>query len=153
MKIRIAVLASLVAIAATSIAGCGGDDDKGTSKQDYIAKADAICHEADKQQGAGGVYGDNFSNAAFLTRHNAVTRDALKRLRALEAPDADRKEVDAVLTGLQGTVTAIDKQIAALRARDLPKQSEASREFEAAYGSVVAAAGAFGLSRCQSLAN
>jgi hypothetical protein len=151
MKVRRALLPSFVALAAAP--GCGGDDDKGPSKEDYIAKADAICQKADARQGPGGVYGDNFSNPTFLTRHNAVTRDALKQLRALKAPGADRKEVDAVLTGLQGTVTAIDRQIAALKSKDLPAQSRNSRDFETSYGNVSAAAGTLGLTRCQSLAN
>jgi hypothetical protein len=151
MKIRRALIPPLLALAAAS--GCGGDDDKSPSKEDYIAKADQICQKADARQGPGGVYGDNFSNAAFLARHNAVTRNALKQLRALEAPEGDRKEVGAVLTGLQGTVTAIDKQIAALKSKDLSAQSQNARDFEASYGNVTAAAGALGLTRCQSLAN
>lgn len=139
-------------LAALAVAGCGGGDE-GPSTEDYVAKADAICQEADRKQGRGALYGENFSDATFLTRHNAATKDALKRLRALDAPEADRREVDAVLAGIQGVVAAVDKQIVALRTKDLPRQSEASREYEAAYGNVASAAGTLGLSRCQSLAN
>jgi uncharacterized membrane protein YccC len=150
---RLAV-ASLVTIAVLSVAGCGGDDDDGgPSKQEFIAQADAICQEGDRKQGAEGVYGENFSDAAFLARHNAVTRDALKRLRALDAPEEDRKAVDDFLSALEASVAALDKRIAALRARDLPEQSQAERDFELSYGNVAASAGALGLSRCQALAN
>ncbi len=144
---RLAV-ASLVTIAVLSVAGCGGDDDdQGPSKQEFIAQADAICQEADKEQaavgarGAKGIYGPNFSDAAFLSRYNAVTRDALERLRALDAPEEDREALDDVLSALKGSVAAVDKRIAAIRARDLPRQSEAQQDFERSYGDVAASAG------------
>jgi len=151
-------VASLVTIAVLAVAGCGGDE--GPSTQEFIAQADTICQKADKEQaavagarGAKGIYGPNFSDTAFLSRYNAVTRDALKRLRALDAPEADRKAVANVLSALEGSVAAVDKRIAALRARDRPRQSEAQRDFERSYGDVSASAGALGLSRCQALGN
>ena len=154
------VVASLVTVAALSIAGCGGDDDdEGISKQEFVAQADAICQEADKKQAAipakdrPGIYGENFSDAAYLTRHNAVTREALVRLKALDVPEDDRKAVVAVLSALTGSVAAIDKQIAALKAKDPPKQSEANREWQQSYGDVQSSTGALGMTRCQGLGN
>jgi len=158
-------VAALATVAVLSVAGCGGDDDdegpskqgsKQASKQEFIAQTDAICQEADKKQAAvakgEGIYGENFSDAAFLSRYNAVTRDALERLRALEAPEADREAVDDVLSAVKGSVAAVDKRIAALRARDLPRQSQAEQEFERSYGDITASAGALGV-RCQGLSN
>ena len=152
-RIRTAVLTALVAIAVLSVGGCGGDDDdEGPSSQEFIAQADAICQEADKKQ-TKGIYGPNFSDAAFLSRHNAGTRDALERLRALDVPEEDREAVNDVLSAIEGSVAAVDKRIAALRARDLPRQSEAERALERSYGDIAASAGALGLSRCQGLGN
>ena len=156
---RLAV-ASSVTVAVLSVAGCGGDDDdEGPSMQELIAQADAICREADQEQaavrGSGprpGIYA-NFSDRAFLSRYNAVTRDALRRLRALDAPEEDRKAFDGLVSAVKGSVAAVDKQIAALRARDLPRQSEADRELERSYGDIAVSAGALGLSRCQGLSN
>ena len=154
-------IAVLITIAVVSVAGCGGDDDdEGPSTQEFIAQADAICREAEKEQAAvegggarPGIYGPNFSDVAFLSRYNAVTRDALKRLRALDTPEQDREAVDDVLSAVKGSVAAVDKRIAALRARDLPRQSEAEQELERSYGDIAASAGALGLSRCQGLSN
>jgi len=154
-------VASLATIAVLAVAGCGGnDDDEGPSKQEFIAQADAICQKADKEQAAvggrgakGGIYGPNFSDVAFLSRYNAATRDALERLRALDAPEEDQKAVDDVLSAVKGSVAAVDKRIAAIRARDLPRQSEAQQDFERSYGDVGASAGALGLTRCQGLGN
>jgi len=152
-------VAIVITIAVLSVAGCGGDDeDEGPSQQEFIAQADAICQEADKEQAAvgvkgGGIYGANFSDAAFLSEYNAVTRDALKRLRALDAPKADEEAVEDVLSAVEGSVAAVDKRIAALKARDLPKQSEAEKELERSYGDIAASAGALGLTRCQGLSN
>lgn len=159
MTLRTAVLTSLVVIAALSVFGCGGDDDKGPSTEDYIAKADAICAKADTDQAAvggkdgPGIYGENFSDPAFLTKYNAVTRDALKRLTALDAPEAERQGVRDFLAAVKGSIAAVDKQIAALRARDLPGQSQANRDFQASYGNIASSAGALGLTRCQGLGN
>ena len=153
-------VAILITIAILSVAGCGGDDDDdGPSQQEYIAQADAICQEADKEQaavgakGAKGIYGPNFSDAAFLSRYNAVTRDALEKLRALDAPEEDREAVDDLLAAVEGSAAAVDKRIDALRSRDLPRQSEAQQDFERSYGDVGASAGALGLSQCQALGN
>ena len=148
-----------VVLGGTSLAACGDDDDEGPSTQEFIAQADAICQEADKKQaavrGSGsrpGIYA-NFSNRAFLSRYNAVTRDALKRLRGLDAPVEDRKGFDGLVFAVKGSVAAVDKQVAALRARDLPRQSEAVRELERSYGDIAVSAGAVGLSQCQGLSN
>jgi len=153
-------VASLATIAVLAVAGCGGnDDDEGPSKQEFIAQADAICQEADKEQaavagrGKGGLYGTNFSDVAFLSRYNAVTRDALERLRALDAPEEDQEAVDDVLSAVKGIFAAVDKRIAAIRARDLPRQSEAQQDFERSHGDVNASAGALGLTRCQGLSD
>jgi hypothetical protein len=159
MKIGTAGLTSLVTIAVLSVAGCGGgDDDKGPSKEEFIAQADAICEKADKEQTAvpgkqsQGIYG-NFSDTAYLSQYNGVTRDALKRLRALEAPEGDQKAVNDVLSALDQSVEAVDRRIAALKARDLPGQSQAMRDFQTSYGDVVASSGALGLTQCQALGN
>ena len=149
MKSRLAA-ASLVTLV-LAVGGCGGDDgDKGLTKQEFIAQADAICQKAQKK-GATVMYGDAFSDAAFLSRHNALTRDALKRLRALDAPEGDRKAVDHVLSALEASVAAVQKRIASLRAGDRPRQSEAQQDFELSYGDVAASAGALGLTQCQAL--
>ena len=158
---RLTLVLTVVAIAVLPVAGCGGDDDdEGPTQQEFIAQADAICQETNKEQaavrGSGprpGIYGPNFSDAAFLSRYNAVTRDALKRLRALSAPEADREAVNEVLSAVEGSVAAVDERIAALRARDLPRQSEAERDLERSYGDIAASAGALGLSQCQGLSN
>ena len=148
-----------VVLGGTSLAACGDDDDEGPSTQEFIAQADAICQEADKKQAAVRGSGSrpgieaNFSNGAFLARYNAVTRDALKRLRALDAPEAERKAFDGLVSAVKGSVAAVDKRIAALRARDLARQSEAARELERSYGDIAVSAGTVGLSQCQGLSN
>jgi hypothetical protein len=160
VTIRTAVLTSLVAIAAFSVEACGGDDDKGPSQEEFIAQADRICQAADGKQAAltgtkgdKGIYGPNFSDAAFLSRYNAVTRNAQKQLGVLDVSDADRKGFDDFLKALGASIAAVDKQIAALRARDLPGQSQANRDFQASYGNIASSAGAVGLTRCQALGN
>ena len=155
--------ASLVTIAALSVAGfagCGGDDgDEGLSTEEFIAKADAICQKADKKQAAPqgkdgrGAYGESFSNPVFLSTFNAATKDALKQLRALDAPESERKALGELLSAVEGSIAAIDRQIAALRAKDTSKQSDANRDWIRRYGDIQASAGALGLTQCQALGN
>ena len=152
--------ASLLTIAVLSVAGCGGDDgDEGLSTEEFIAKADAICKKADKEQAAPqgkdgrGAYGESFSDPAFLSSFNAATKDALKQLKALDAPESERKAVSELLSAVEGSIAAIDRQIAALRAKDPPKQSEANEDWIRRYGDIVSSAGALGLTRCQTLGN
>ena len=157
-----AAVASLVTIAFLSVAGCGGDDDdEAPSKQEFIAQADAICQKADKEQAAvvgkdgpgKGPHGDNFSDPAFMSSHNAATKNALKRLKALDAPESERKAFSEVLSAMERSVAAIDRQISALRAKDTPKQSEARRDWITSYGDIQSSSGALGLTRCQGLTN
>ena len=155
--------ASLVIVAVLLVAGCGGDDgDEGLSTKEFIAKADAICEKADKEQaavegkdgpGRGPAYGENFSDPVFLSSYNAATKNAVKRLKALEAPESERKAVSEVLSAVEGSAAAVDRQIAALRAKDPPKQSAANEDWIRRYGDIQASAGALGLTRCQGLGN
>ena len=93
------------AAAVLSVAGFGGDE--GLTTQEYVAKADAICLDTAKKQAAvekgitGGTYGAAFNDEKFLSRYNAVTRNALKRLSALDAPEEERKAVANVLAAVK----------------------------------------------------
>jgi len=65
-------VASLATIAVLAVAGCGGnDDDEGPSKQEFIAQADAICQEADKEQAAVGGKG---AKGGITARTSAMWR-------------------------------------------------------------------------------
>jgi hypothetical protein len=148
-------LACLVTIAGLLIAACGEP-----STEDFVAEADAICQKAEAKQdaaaggqGAKGIYGPNFSDEEFLGEYNAAKEDALKQLKQLEVPEAEKSSFEDLLAGIEESIAAVEKRIASLKADNQPEQSEAQRDFEASFGSIQAAAGAVGLSRCQALGN
>jgi hypothetical protein len=154
--LRIAALVLLAAAAAAT--GCGGDDeDKGPTKQAFIAKADAICAEANKKEAAlnpgeiGWHYGDRFEDSAFLSKFTAPGQDALRQLKALEPPKDDRQQMAAVLSSLQALVGALDEQAADARAGR--RQASANvTAYERAYADLAIAAGQAGLTECQGVA-
>lgn len=146
------------AFAVAGVVGCGGDDDKeeqGLSKQEFVAKADAICATANRKEegivreGPGWHYGPKFSNPRLMTRFTAAGRDALKQLRGLEPPEEERETVRAVLANIEKALGAIEKEIAAARARQKDTTAANVRTYESAYSDLGVAAGRSGLSQCQ----
>ncbi|MEV4419194.1 hypothetical protein AB0L40_04365 [Patulibacter sp. NPDC049589] len=96
-------------------AGCGGDDDKGLSKADFITQADAICQKANDQL-------DKDATAAVTALGtDSPTPEQLKTiatdvalpnldkqvtdLKALDAPKDDKDTVDALVASLQDGIT------------------------------------------------
>lgn len=156
-RVRLSI-AALVLLAVAAVAmGCGGDDeDKGLTKQQFIARADAICAEANKKEAAldpgaiGWHYGEKFEDSAFLSKFSAPGRDALRQLKALESPEESREQVAAVLSALQATAGALDEQAADVRA-DRRQASENVVAYERGYGDVASAAGQLGFTECQGL--
>jgi hypothetical protein len=151
------VIATL-AVAAFGVAGCGGDEERALSKQEFVAKADAICADANRKEagivreGLGWHYGPKFSDPELMTRFTAAGRDALRRLRGLEPPEKEREVVRDVLANIEKALGAIDKQIAASRAGKKDAKSANVRAYETAYTDLGAAAGRSGLTQCQGVA-
>ncbi|MFA4928386.1 MAG: hypothetical protein WC558_07710 [Patulibacter sp.] len=97
-------------IAALALAGCGGSDDEGPTKAEYIAKADAICKtEGEKSQKA--------------------ATDAVVAL-GTEDPTPEQLQVIATSTIIPG----LEKQVGDLKALDKPKDDE--EEIDAIYAAL-----------------
>jgi hypothetical protein len=111
---------ALVAIAIT-IAGCGGSDDKGPSKADYIAKADAVCKSGDDAINAGvKALGDSPAEAdvtTFLTGTVLPNIEGqLTKLRALEQPKDDKDTINAIYDALEADIGKAKSDPAVLNA-------------------------------------
>jgi hypothetical protein len=151
---RAATLLALLALAAA--AGCGGEDE-GLSKEDYVAEADAICAEANKEEtaldpgGLGWHYGPKFGDAEFLSEFSEAGGAALRRLQALEPAEGEAGTADEVIASIKRMAGAMEDQIAALRAGDRAGESEIVNEYELAYSDLARAAGVLGLTQCQGL--
>lgn len=101
--------------AALIFTGCGGSDDKGLSKADYVTQADAICQKAsdqlDKDSTAAvtalGTDSPTPEQLAKIATDVALPNleGQLTDLKALDAPKDDKDAVEALYTSLDGAIT------------------------------------------------
>jgi len=106
------------------VAGCGGGDSStaagSISKEEFIAKADAVCKKGtERMQAAIGRIIKNQPNIAKVSKGEqekivatvmvpSVSREA-KELRALGVPDGDDEKVDAMITALEEGVETAER--------------------------------------------
>ena len=102
--------------AAAAVAACGGDDDKGLSKAEFVKRANAICAQANAR-------GEQLAKTAFrnparprpeelqavLREAVTVNRKVISDLRALKPPEADRSQIDAILAAGERSTTAYEQ--------------------------------------------
>src|SRR4051794_6791990 len=84
--------ASIALLVAFALAGCGSDS--GTSKQDFVRKADSICAEAEKQTQA---IGSDTPLPDVIDQTRAIVSRSLADLRALDRPSEDGEQLDIFL--------------------------------------------------------
>jgi len=105
----------LAAAASLTLAACGGDDDTGPSKAEFIQRADAICARSDREAGA--IARRSFQNPrkprpreAQAAIREAVprVRRSLEELRALERPDGDERAIDEYLAAVAKGLTTLE---------------------------------------------
>ena len=149
-------LSVAVAVAVAVLAGCGGGDD-GPTKKEYVAQADAICDAADKKEAPLGAPspGDRedpkFYDANFQTRFNAISRDALRKLSALESPEDDRAAAGDLTSALEAIIAGLDARIAALRRGDVSGAAATLTNWERGIFNLQSASASLGLTRCQAV--
>ncbi len=107
---RRSALLGLAAAAAVAVGGCGGDDDDALSKDQLIARGDALCQQ-NRQTTPRPPRGNDLAAlgryAAEVARRSEGT---LAKFRALKPPKAERDNYDRFLTAAQRrlqNVTAI----------------------------------------------
>jgi hypothetical protein len=104
------VIAAALAVTLAAAAGCGGSDDDSTgvetsdlSKQQWIAQANQICIEGDKDIGQqAGEFFDGKPTPAESTQfsHEVVLpsiQAQVAQIRELGAPEGDEEQVEAML--------------------------------------------------------
>lgn len=151
------VLLFALLLLSVAIAGCGGDDDDGSglSKEDYIARADAVCTDANEKEIALGTpaAGDRehpkYKEPRFQRKFLAIGRETLADLRKLEPPEGDEDEVAKIISSLERLYAALADRFAALRADDGPAATAAISAYDLAYTDVGSAAGGYGIVACQ----
>ncbi len=147
-------------LVAAALAGCGSVADGGAAKSSaasppsYVARADAICASANKKEAAAGapgpgwIYMREFDDAGFLEKFNAAGHEAVKELRTLEPPAAQRARAAAMIAAIAQMVKALDGRIADLQ-RGTGDASDRIRAYLDGYSDLTPAAAVLGLSECQ----
>jgi hypothetical protein len=149
------VIGTMLVVAA-GFAGCGGDDDDSgsrLSKEAYIAKADAICEQANQRETKSGVPagGREIDDPRVQRIVVAGLRETLADLRELEVPEGDEAEVAKAISSLKRVLGARTDQFRAARVSDGAGQTEAEQAFFTASQDLGAIAGSYGLTHCQAL--
>ncbi|HVY78651.1 MAG TPA: hypothetical protein VG898_09120 [Solirubrobacterales bacterium] len=118
---RLAAFGVGVLTAALLLAGCGGSDSgESISKEEFIAKADAICKQSNQRMAA--AFGKFLKDNPNLTKPNdprleplvgkvmvPSLRREIEELKALGVPDGDGEKVGAIVSSLEeGLETAED---------------------------------------------
>lgn len=144
-------------IGAAVLSGCGDDGADGVTKQEYVAKADAICKDANAKEralgaeGAGWIYSEQFDDPEFLSDFTDIGRVTVGRLEALAAPQEDPKAAAEVVAAIGHMVRALDERTAALRAGKDTRRGEQVHAYELGFSDLVSAAGRLGLTQCQGI--
>jgi Flp pilus assembly protein TadD len=151
MKRRIPT-SSFVAVVAVLVAACGGDDGDRLSKEEFIAKADAICKAANQRETAAGAPGAVLEiKQGVLEKMVPNLRKALADLRELEAPEGDEDKVAKIVSDLEHVHSGRKDQLAGARANNSRAESEGQKAFIDASTDLGASAGPYGLTYCQAL--
>jgi hypothetical protein len=106
------LVAGLLLATGLIVAGCGDGDDDTLSKSEFIAKADAICEKGNKEiEAAPSPAGGDRPSQQALEQFATDTlipniQKQVNDIRALEPPEEDESQVDAILNSAQ---TSIDE--------------------------------------------
>ena len=124
-----------------------------------IAKANAICEEANRSETNSGLTAgpaiedqrDQLARPRLQRRVVTILRETLADLRELEAPEGDEARAAKITSSLEHVLTAREDQFAAARANDGSAETKAENAFFTASTNLSASAGSYGLSHCQGL--
>jgi hypothetical protein len=104
---RVRLVGAPLIVVVTLLTACGGGDSEGLSKEEFIARADAICADAQTEMEAlGEAPLDEEQANQWWSSLTAIGQDAVGKIQALPLPDADRDEATRVLTAFEGAFSA-----------------------------------------------
>jgi hypothetical protein len=148
-----------VTVTLALLAGCG-EGEKGTSKADFAARADAACKAANDARAAlqkrGLVYPPKIEDekAADLLRElERADRRAMQQLRALTPPDDDTATIGPMLDGFESAFVNFGEFIRAAAAGDDETGTSVFIQFNEALQAPQAAADGYGLRQCARFGN
>ncbi|MCW3010485.1 MAG: hypothetical protein JWO90_889 [Solirubrobacterales bacterium] len=109
----------LPVLTALLLAGCGGDEP--LSRAEYVKQADAICKDFSARQDKLGEPKSVKDIERLADDTKPLVEEQLKKLRALEAPDAIKGDANDAYDLLEQQVPKIDELVTAAKANDVKK--------------------------------
>lgn len=159
MSCRIVTALAAAALACLSLSACGGGEQAGVTRAQYITRADRICHATRVEAapmlrrlaaGAGSLDAVSLRRLAPLGRRiHALATGYLTRISALRQPAGDHDEIERFLSPSRQAVDAIGNAAAAAAAGHAVETLGTLQQAQAAANEANAAAAAYGLSECQ----
>jgi hypothetical protein len=122
----------LLALPLVLLAGCGGGDDSGRTKEQFVADANRICREGEARIAEVARDGAATSGRAIADRLEATAREYepyLERLRELEPPGELEQGWSRFLDGVGEAFDLIPPLADATRERDRETLSELTTKF------------------------
>jgi hypothetical protein len=122
----------LLALPLVLLAGCGGGDDSGRTKEQFVADANRICREGEARIAEVARDGAATSERAIADRLEATAREYepyLERLRELEPPGELEQGWSRFLDGVGEAFDLIPPLADATRERDRETLSELTTKF------------------------
>jgi hypothetical protein len=113
MKLIAALVAASIPF---SLAACGGDDDEGPSKDDYIAEVDKVCARSDAETTR--LAEEAFEDPqdpqpdeaqAFLEKGLPVVKQAVEDIEEVEKPKDDEEKLEEWIAATEAGVTTLEE--------------------------------------------
>ncbi len=124
--------------------------DGGPTKQEYIARADAICREVNRRTAGLNRPRNKQEFVEYASRAKLETEKALSRLRELEPPQEDAELIERWLDLSERAVERLPEVVEAIESGDNQRVAEASAEIRAISQKVQQIARAYGFEECSS---
>jgi hypothetical protein len=134
---RLAALAALCMATGTfALVSCGGEgsgggDGRPLSKQQFTAKANAICKQADDRVVQLTRPTDLPSYGSYAASLEPIAHDLQDKLESLRPPQQEKAAVDRLLSDLKDAVAKIPQLRAAAEAGDPQKAQKIANDFNA----------------------
>jgi len=158
MSCRTVTALVAAALACLSLGACGGREQAGVTRAQYIVRADRICHATRVQAapmlrrlaaGAGSLDAASVRRLAPLGRRiHTLATGYLGRMSALRQPAGDNAEIERFLSATRRAADAIGKAAAAAAAGHAVEALGALQQAQSAANDANAAAAAYGLGEC-----
>jgi len=129
-----------------AVAGCGGG--KHNTKQDLIAKGDAICHDVNAKINALPKPKSRTQIVAYVAKGEVIERDGVKSFQALKVPAAQKADVAAYVGAVQQAIALSARVGAVAAAGDAAQTQQLLAQATPLHQQAVAAAQRIGFKEC-----